>query len=156
MQTEPVTEAMTAVSAAIEQLEGQRDFGDITPEGLESLKILNVCYEMIARTAIIEAQTVIPTEDMVEPGENLSPWPVWMHGTDKTIEDFLFKIAAGKGDISFRDLLRAISNSKRKFTQKEISEAIGIRRATISDYLTHKTKITADKLESIINYIQKQ
>jgi len=154
---EPIIEAMTAVSSAIEQLEAQRDFGDITPEGLESLQVLNACYELIARTFIIEAQTAIPTPDMLEAGEDDSPWPAYMHSTDNTIDDFVFCIVTGKGKISLRLLLsNLISRAKfspRKLTQAKIAEAVGIRPATISNYLNNQN-MTADNLENIINCIQ--
>jgi predicted XRE-type DNA-binding protein len=157
MPTQPIIEAITSVSSAIEQLEAQRDFGDITNEGLESLKVLNTCYELIARTAIIEAQTVIPSEDMIEPGEELTPWPAYMHGTDHTIEDFIFRIVTGRGEISLRSLLSNLINrakfSDRKLTQAKVATGVGIRKATVSNYLNNRN-MTADNLENIINYLQ--
>lgn len=152
-----VTNAVIAVSEAIEQLEAQRDYGDIKSDGLEALTILNVCYELLARTSIVEKEINEPNPELANP-EIENPSKRFPHTTDDTIEEFLFRIASGKGDISLRkfldSMLRNGKYSPNKLTQVKIAKAVGIRQATISDYLNNKIAMTSDNIEKIVNCLQ--
>ena len=138
--------SIKAISKEIEILEGLRDFGDITTEQSEYLAVLNCCYELIARTAIIEAETVKSTPDMLEPGDP-EIWPAYMHGVDDTVEAFVFNLITGKG-FDLRRLVKYLVFGR----QQKIADEAGIRRATLSDYLTGKKQMTAQNIEKVVNY----
>jgi len=117
MEKYEIETVMEAVNTAIELLEAQRDFGDIDERGLESLAVLNACYELIARTQTIEAKKVMPTEEMIDFDEVLGPYPAYMH-SGGAIDDLMFALATGKGEIDLRAVARQLQHQAKRFTVK--------------------------------------
>lgn len=107
MENKPIEDALEAVNQAIVLLEAQRDFGDIDTNGFESLAVLNACYELIARTEIIKAKTVMPTEEMLDFDEVPGPYPAYMHSAG-AIDDLMFAIATGHGEIDLKAVARQL------------------------------------------------
>lgn len=52
--------------------------------------------------------------------------------------------------INLRELIRSITVGR----QKEVAESVGVRPATISDYLSYKSAMSADSIENILNYTE--
>lgn len=51
-------------------------------------------------------------------------------------------------EVEFRPLVRFAVEGR----QARVASSVPIRRATISEYLAHKSAISADSLEAILNY----
>jgi transcriptional regulator with XRE-family HTH domain len=56
--------------------------------------------------------------------------------------------------ISFRDLLKQLMTD-HKVSQKKLSEATGVRRAAINEFLNQKSLLRSDQLEKLLNYFEK-
>ena len=151
---EYVIVAIEAVSKAVEVLENYRDDEQITPEGAEALKVLKLCYGLLARTEIVIHETVIPSPEMLDIDEDDSP--ISRFGIPSSqLADFVFAITAEKGEINLRSLLKEILFYAKfgKITQKVVAKGIGIRENTISDFLHNKKSLTSDNYEKVINFV---
>ena len=144
--------SLSTISDEITLLEAERDFGDITPEGLELLAVLNLCYDLLSRTRTAQAIQVPQPEEMKEPGFEEDFINQYGIGSS-AMADFAFAVATKQGNVNLRDLLQQIKYGK---TNKEIAESLSIRPATISDYTTGKSGLNSDIYERIINYINKK
>lgn len=144
--------SLEIISEEISTLEGERDFGDIIPEGEELLAVLNLCYDLLSRTKCAQQELVLQPEEMKEPGfedEFISKYGI----STSQLANFAFSVTTKQGKIDLRGLLSEIMYNK---TAKEIAENIGIRNATLSDYRKRKSGFTVDSYEAAINYcIQK-
>jgi len=140
--------SIEAISDEITVLEGDRDFGDITDEGMEMLAVLNLCYDLLTRTKAVQGIEVVQMEEMKEPGFDEEFAQVYGVSSN-VLADFAFSIITKTGKVDLRSLLYQI---KYNHTDTAISKAIGIRRATISDYMNSKSQFSADKYEQIVNY----
>lgn len=139
---------LNQISNQIQSLEAIRDLSNITDQESELLAVLNLCYDLLARTQLAQSETVPTPDEFKEPGftdEEILQYSI----TSDAIADFAFSVAVGNGTTDLRQLLRRIMWGK---TQKEIAHAVGIRINTISDYLTGKKNITAGNYEKIVNY----
>jgi hypothetical protein len=142
-----ITNAIESVQSAMNDLE-TKDL--LTDDETEALTVLRVCYETMARTNIVES--ILDTESNNRP-------PLYKHTGRDTLEEFVYCLVSGMGDISFRSLLMAMLNNRqegpKRLTQIKISEAIDIHIASISRYINKKNGMNSDHLERIINYILK-
>ena len=140
-----IIKAIESVSAAISELEVKRFDDTITDAETEAYSVLRACYEMLARTYIIESMTD-------KRGKGL-----FKHSGPDTLWEFIYRLVSSMGSISFRKLLNALLNERllgpKKLTQVKIGEAIDVHHNTISCYLRNKQSISSDNLEKIINYI---
>lgn len=140
--------SLETISDEITVLEAERDFGDITPEGLEQLAILNLCYDLLSRTQIAQSIQVPQSEEMKEPGfedDHINKYGV----STNAIADFAFAVATKQGAVDLRELLQQIKFGK---TDKEIAKSLSIRPATLSDYKKGKSGLNSDIYERIVNY----
>lgn len=147
-------QALDNISTEIALLEAERDFGNITDELSELRNVLNFCYDLLSRTALAQAEQVEQPEEMKEPG--FEDQFVNRYGiASNSLADFAFSIVAKKGEVSLKKILdqQLYSAKANNITQQKIAEGIGIRQATISDYITDKKSMTADNIEKIINFI---
>jgi len=139
--------AIEAVQSAIIELEEKDYLSDLTGPETEALTVLRVSYEILARTAI--AETIIDPEAT----KNL----LFKHTGPDTVEEFVYRLISGYGDISFRNLLEAMLRKRQigtnRLTQIKISEAIDISSGAISAFINNKYGIHSATLEKIINYI---
>lgn len=70
-----------------------------------------------------------------------------------TVVDYLLK-EGGPDGLDMRELLKYLMDSGgERVTQAELAEAIGLRRATISDYLTGKSSISVDAYERAVRWL---
>lgn len=144
------------ISDQIAQLEAERDFGNITDEQTELLNVLNFCYDLLSRTQLTKSEQVEQPEEMKEPGfddDYINKYGI----ASNYLADFAFALSTGKGSVSLLKLVEnqlAIAKFK-KITQAKIAQGVGIRPATISDYLNQKVSMSADNLENILNFILK-
>lgn len=148
--------SLEAISNEITALETERDFRDITPEETEQLAILNFCYELLARTAIAQADKALQPEEMKEPGfddEYINRYGI----TSDELADFTFSLATLSGKINlvalFNQILERARFAPKRVTATEIAEQTGISTNTISTFRNSKGNITADNFEAIINHI---
>jgi hypothetical protein len=146
--------SLETISAEITILESERDFGDISPEGLETLAVLNFCYDLLSRTRTVQSILVPTPEEMKEPGfedDQVNKYGV----SSNALADFAFAICTHQGKVDLRALFHQIRYPK---TNKEIAKKVegkskkGIRPATISDYTTGKSGLNCDIYERIVNY----
>ncbi|MBL7971281.1 MAG: helix-turn-helix transcriptional regulator [Prolixibacteraceae bacterium] len=140
--------SLAVISDEITVLEAERDFGDITPEGLEQLAVLNLCYDLLSRTQTAQSIPVPQSEEMKEPGfedERVNKYGI----SGNALADFAFAVATKQGAVDLRELLQQIKYRK---TNKEIAEALSIRPATLSDYKKGKSGLNSDIYEQIVNY----
>lgn len=140
--------SLETISDEITVLEAERDFGDITPEGLEQLAVLNLCYDLLSRTQTAQSIQVPQSEEMKEPGfegERVNKYGI----SGNALADFAFAVCTHQGPVDLRALFQQIRYAK---TNKEIAAALNIRPATISDYTTGKSGLNSDIYERIINY----
>jgi predicted XRE-type DNA-binding protein len=148
-------EALESILNEIARLEAERDFGNIAPEQSELLTILNFCYDLISRTKLARAEQVKQPEEMMEPG--FDDEYVDKYGLAANyLADFAFALVARKGEVSIRELtkyLLSVAKIEKQLTQVKFAESIGIRQATISEYITGKQSMTADNIDKIINRI---
>ena len=144
--------SLKTISDEITTLEAERDFGDITQEGLEQLAVLNLCYDLLSRTAAAQKIKVPTPPEMIEPAFDDDKTPVYGVSSSQ-LADFAFAVATKTGKVDLRKLLNEI---KFRHTNKEVAKAVGIRAATISDYLTGKKSLTCNNFENIINFTIKQ
>lgn len=144
--------SLKTISNEITILEAERDFGDITPEELEQLAILNLCYDLLSRTITAQKIKVPTPHEMKEPGFENEETQVYGISSS-ALADFAFAIATKQGSVDLRELLREI---KFGHTNKEIAKYIGVRAATISEYMNRKSPFNADSYEKIINSILKK
>lgn len=149
-------QALDNISTEIALLEAERDFGNITTEQAELLNVLNFCYDLLSRTQLAISEQVEQPEEMKEPG--FEDQFVNRYGiASNYLADFVFALSTGKGSVSLLKLVEnqlAIAKFK-KITQAKIAQGIGIRPATISDYLNQKGSMSSDNIESILNFILK-
>lgn len=144
--------SLETISEEIAKLESERDFGDITPEGIEQLAVLNLCYDLLSRTQTAQAMQVPQPEEMKEPGfddEFISVYGV----SSNPLADFAFSLSAKIGTIDMKQLLK---QAMVGHTQKQCASAVGIRANTISDYLNDRKCITVCNYEKILNYAAKK
>lgn len=144
--------SIQAISDEITVLEAVRDYApyDFTSENNETLKVLYFCYELLARTSVIEKLKVETHTEMKDCDITNDSMPKFMHLNDY-FEDFVFSLVTKQGEVSLRDLLRRFISS-----QKEAAKIIDKRAATISDYLTNKSSFNCDSFEILLNaYIEK-
>ena len=143
--------SLETISNEISVLEAERDFGDITPEGLEKLAVLNLCYDLLTRTSAAQAINVKQPDEMKEPGfedEFVNKYGV----SSNQLADFAFAMITKQGNINLKALLQdAISG----FKQKDIAARAGMRAATISDYLNNRKSMTCNNYEKILNTLKK-
>lgn len=139
--------SLEIISNEITILEAERDFGDITPEGLELLAALNLCYDLLSRTTEAQKLKVPTPPEMIEPGFDDDETPIYGVSSSQ-LADFAFTVATKTGTVDLRKLLREIISP---FKQKHIAASVGIRANTISDYLTGKKSLTTDNYEKVIN-----
>lgn len=140
--------SLETISDEITVLEAERDFGDITPEGLEQLAVLNLCYDLLSRTQTAQSIQVPQPDEMKEPGfeDDLIP----QYGVSgNALADFAFAVATRQGTVDLRELLQQIKFGK---TDKEIAKSLSIRPATLSDYKKGKSGLNSDIYERIVNY----
>lgn len=121
-------------------------------EEAEFYRVLDFCYELLARTSI-NADAPIETPDILkEPGETkisfITKHPI-RSGADL---DFAFAIASGKGSVNFRGLFDAIIRKNCR-TISQVCQATAQGQPNMSRYLARKQTIYADNLEKAINYV---
>lgn len=136
-----------AISDGITVLEAVRDHDgkNYTENDAENLAVLNFCYDLLTRTEDVSNMVVKTPEEMKEPGHENEYTQQYGQVSDAFV-DFVFAIATGKGKVNLRKVLRHFVPSYRS-----VSSKTGIRTATISDYLTHKSSMTCDFFEKILN-----
>jgi len=140
--------SLETIANEITLLESERDFGDITPEGMELLAVLNLCYDLLTRTKKAQGILINQPEEMKE--EGFEDDLIQAYGVPSSaLANFSFAIATKSGHVDLRKLLKEV---KFSHTDKSIAESVGIRRATISEYMNHKSSFNADTYEKIINY----
>lgn len=139
--------SLETISDEITVLEAERDFGDISPEGLEQLAVLNLCYDLLSRTSAAQQIRVPTPEELKEPGFDDDEINVYGVSSSQ-LADFAFSIATKQGSVDLKKLLREITWGSKHF---EIAEKIKIRRQTIGDYLNSKHSISADNYEKVVN-----
>lgn len=140
--------SLSTISDEITILEAERDFGDITPEGLEQLAVLNLCYDLLCRTRSAQSILVPQPEEMKEPG--FDEGFIRQYGVcGNALADFAFAVCTRQGEVDLRALFQQIRYAK---TNKEIAAALNIRPATISDYTTGKSGLNSDIYERIVNH----
>lgn len=142
-----ITNAVESILSAIADLESQ---GELTDPETEALAVLRACYEMLARTIIVES--IIETETVPRA-------PRFPHSGPNTKEEFIYRLVSGMGDISFRTLLIAMVRERevgpKPLTRLKIVESVGISRDSISTFTRNKNAMNSDNLEKVINYILK-
>lgn len=144
--------SIQAISDEITVLEAVRDYtpDDFTSENNESLNVLYMCYELLARTSVIEKLGVKTPDEMKDCDVTGDRMPKWMHSND-VFENFVFSLTTSQGEVSLRDLLY-----KFMTTQKDAAEIIDKRVATVNDYLKKRSSFNCDSYEAILNaYIKK-
>lgn len=140
--------SLETISDEITIFEAERDFGDITPEGLEQLAVLNLCYDLLCRTKIAQSETIHQPEKIKEPGLEDDFIPKYGVASSQ-LADFSFAVVTKQGSVDLRSLLREIMF---RHTAKHVAEKIGVRGPTISDYFREKTGLNTDTWERIVNY----
>lgn len=138
--------SLETISNEITILEVERDFGDITPEDLEMLSILNLCYDLLTRTTVVKKIIIETDEQMQDAGFDKLEQKYGVPSNQ--LADFAFSIATKTGNINLRKLLYQITS---QLQQQEIATKAGLRRQTIGDYLNQKTNIMVSNYESTIN-----
>lgn len=141
--------SLETISNEITVLEAERDFGDITPEGLETLAVLNLCYDLLTRTRAAQAIKVPTPPEMLEPGFDDEETNVYGVSSSQ-LADFAFALATGQGAVNLRVLLQQTIPARK---QQAVAKRVGIRSATIGDYLQGKKSMTCDNYEKTINAI---
>ena len=140
--------SLETISTEITALEAERDFGDISPEGLEQLAVLNLCYDLLARTRAALSETVAQPDEMKEPGFEDDFIP--KYGISwSAIADFAFAVTTKQGSVDMRKVLFDIMRPR---TAKSIAENINIRPATLSEYFNKKSGFKADTWEQVANF----
>ena len=130
-------------------LEAERDFGDITPERQEYLAVLELCYNLLTRTDVVNSVMVEQSEEMKEPGWEDDFIP--KYGVSfSAIADFAFFAVTKKRKLDLRKMLFEIM---RPHTAFSIAKEVGIRRQTIGDYFNGHKSMTCDNYERIINHV---
>lgn len=143
---------LDTISDEISKLQAESDFGDISPENMELLAVLNLCYDLLSRTRVAQSETVETPEEMKEPG--FEDDTMLKYGTSSSqLADFAFTVCTKNGTVDIRKLLFEIMFGH---TQTDIAEKIGIRYQTISDYKTGKRAMTTSNYQSIINEVCKK
>jgi hypothetical protein len=143
--------SLETISNEITVLEAERDFGDITPEGLELLSVLNLCYDLLSRTKAAQAIRVKQPDEMKEPSFDDEETNVYGVSSSQ-LADFAFAIATKQGSVDLRKLLAETMSSH---VRSELAKKVGIRPSTISEYMNHKSPFNCDSYQAIINQIIK-
>jgi len=148
--------SLETISNEIAILEAERDFGDITEEGLEMLAVLNFCYDLLTRTQIAQSIQVPQPEEMKEPGfedETINKYGT----TTSELANFTFSLVTSKGEISLRKLFSEILNhakfAPKKIVATDITAGTGVSGNSISIFRNEKGAMRTDIYEKIVNFI---
>lgn len=149
MNTE--TKIMETISEALTAW-GYREEEDTTPEERNFYAVLWVCYDLLTRTELISSILAPMPEEMWEEGD---PEMVNTYGIAASPElDMLHSAITGDGKFPV-DLKTILDNAMRrsKVTQIQLAESLGIRQATISDFLNKKHGLSSETLEVALNML---
>lgn len=128
------------------------DEGKSLPEEEQQFyDVLMFCYDLLTRTTINLDDVVPMPEEMKEPweeGEQMINRHSVGAGADA---DFAFALATGKGQVSFRKLLRTIL-VKKNVTVQQACKSTNQGQPNMSRYLNNKQSLSSDNLEKAINY----
>lgn len=149
MNTE--TKIMETISEALTAW-GYREVEETTPEERNFYAVLWVCYDLLTRTELISSIQVPMPEEIHEEGD---PVMVNTYGIAASPElDMLHSAITGDGKFPV-DLKTILDNAMRRahITQTELAERIGVRQATISDFLNKKHGLSSETLEAALNML---
>lgn len=140
---------LDSISDEISKLQAESDFGDISPENMELLAVLNLCYDLLSRTRVVQSETVETPEEMKEPG--FEDETMLKYGTSSSqLADFAFTVCTKNGTVDLRKLLFEIMFGH---TQTDIAEKVGIRYQTISEFKNGKRVMSTLNYQNIINAV---
>lgn len=114
--------------------------------------VLWVCYDLLTRTELISSIQVPMPDEMWEPGDQDM---VNEYGIAANQElDMLHSAITGDNKHPI-DLKTVLVNAMRRarITQTELAERIGVRQATISDFLNRKHGMNSETLEAALNLL---
>lgn len=149
MSTE--TKIMETISEALNAW-GYREQQETTPEECNFYSVLDVCYDLLTRTQLISSIQVPMPEEMHDEGD---PDMVNTYGITASPElDILHSAITGDGKFPV-DLKTILDNAMRRarVTQTQLAESLGIRQATISDFLNNKHGMSSETLEAALNML---
>lgn len=144
---EKISEALTAW--------GYREEGETSPVERNFYAVLWVCYDLLTRTELISSIQVPMPEEMHDEGD---PDMVNTYGIAASPElDMLHTAITGDGKFPV-DLRTILDNAMRRarITQTELAERIGVRQATISDFLNRKHGMSSETIEAALNELFKK
>ena len=149
MSTETETKIMETISEALNAW-GYREQEETSPEERNFYAVLWVCYDLLTRTQLISSIQVPMPEEMHDEGD---PDMVNTYGITASPElDMLHSAITGDGKFPV-DSKTILDNAMRraKVTQTQLAESLGIRQATISDFLNNKHGMSSETLEASLN-----
>jgi hypothetical protein len=140
------------ISRAITVLEACQTYEEenFTARDQENLDVLNFCYDLITRTEEVSEMVVEVDEEMKEKGFEEDFMRQYGQVADDFV-DFVFTLVTGKGRIDMRKMLRRFVPSYQK-----TAKSVGVRKATISDYMNKKNALSSDTFEAILNVFAKK
>lgn len=149
MSTE--TKIMETISEALNAW-GYIEQQETTTEERNFYAVLDVCYDLLTRTQFISSIQVPMPEEMRDEGDHDM---VNTYGIAASPElDMLHTAITGDGKFPV-DLKTILDNAMRRarITQTELAERIGVRQATISDFLNRKHGMSSETLEAALNML---
>lgn len=141
---ETISEALTAW--------GYREQEETSTEERNFYAVMEVCYGLLARTDMISSIQVPIPEEMRDEGD---PDMVNTYGIAASPElDMLHTAITGDGKFPV-DLKTVMDYAMRRarITQSQLAERIGVRQATISDFLNRKHGMSSETLEAALNML---
>lgn len=155
----PVNNAIEAIQNAIDQLKQEKmqassdqswhgailqlENKPIPSQTAESITILETCSQLLAQTKTIK---------------NASPSVSVPNSGTVTLNDIIFRLATGKGDIILSEILYAMISKRKtgpsKLNYAILSRTLQLDQKTLSGFIRNEHGMSSKYFEKIVNHIQ--
>jgi len=127
------------------------EYNETTADEREFYEVLMFCYELLARTSLLQSIQIPVDIDYIDEGDGLQPGdlvPVY-NITRDAFADMAFALTANKGKVD----LRAVLEQKiyRNGNMVTVEKLTGFHKPNLSDYLNAKREMTTGTWSDIMN-----